>query len=79
MTSNPDPEPTETPDVDQGGSPVGPQTPDSSSTSLGSDSAATGQSPPPTGSRRMPTLFLIALAVVLLAVLIGLVGFALAL
>lgn len=73
----PDPDPANTPDVDGGGAPVGPQTPDSASTSMDSDSAATGQSPPPRGKNGMPVLFLIGLAVVLLLVAAGGIGFAL--
>lgn len=72
----PDPDPTNSPDIDGGGAPVGPQTPDSASTSMESDSAATGQSPPPRGKNGIPAVFLIALAVVLLLVIAGLIGFA---
>lgn len=70
VTQNtPDPDPDMSPDLDSGGSPEGPQTPASASTSMASDSALTGQSPPPTGR---PVAAIIAITVV--AVLVVLIA-----
>lgn len=69
-----DPDPSESPDLDAGGSPSGPQTPDSDSTSLASDSARTGQSPTKSGSRIGIYLLLGIIVLVVLVMVLGLVG-----
>lgn len=77
-----DPDPRQSPDVDSGGSPTGPQTPDSDSTSLQSDSATRKQgpleqqSPPPTGGTKGPIIWIVVIAVFVLLVVIGLAGYA---
>lgn len=78
MTSNtpPDPDPTNSPDLDAGGSPTGPQTPDSASTSLASDSARTGQSPTKSNSNTGVYLILGLIVAMILLLVIGLVGYA---
>lgn len=78
MTSHtpPDPDPTDNPDLDAGGSPVGPQTPDSDSTSLASDSARTGQSPTKSNSKVGVYLILGLIVAMVLLLVIGLVGYA---
>lgn len=76
-----DPDPTDTPDVDSGGSPTGPQTPDSDSTSMQSDSGprkqspTERQSPTKTGSTKGPMLWLIVIGVIVLLLVVGLVGY----
>ena len=70
-----DPDPAQSPDVDSGGSPTGPQTPDSDSTSLQSDSAAIGQSPTPMPGRKGPVLWIVVTVIFVLLVVVGLVGY----
>ena len=72
MTQNkpPDPDPDMSPDLDSGGSPQGPQTPASASTSMASDSALTGQSPTPTG-RPVGAIIAIAVVAVLVVLIVG--------
>ena len=67
----PDPDPDMSPDLDSGGSPQGPQTPASASTSMASDSALTGQSPPPTGR---PVAAITAIAVVAILIVLIVAG-----
>lgn len=67
----PDPDPDMAPDLDSGGSPRGPQTPASASTSMASDSNLTGQSPPPTGR---PVAAIIAIAVVAILIVLIVAG-----
>lgn len=76
-----DPDPRESPDVDSGGSPTGPQTPDSDSTSMESDSGprklspTERQSPTKTNSSKGPLVWIVVIAVVVLLVVVGLVGY----
>ncbi len=76
-----DPDPAQSPDVDSGGSPTGPQTPDSDSTSMQSDSGprtlspTERQSPTKTNSSTVPVLALVVIAVVVLLLVVGLVGY----
>ncbi|MCT1434923.1 DUF6480 family protein [Dietzia maris] len=70
----PDPDPSDSPDLDAGGSPVGPMTPDSDSTSLASDSARTGQSPTKSNSRVGIVVLLAIVVLVVLVLVFGLVG-----
>lgn len=70
-----DPDPRQSPDIDRGGSPTGPQTPDSSSTSLRSDSARTEQSPTKKNSSTGPVLVIGLIVVVVLLLVVGLVGY----
>lgn len=70
----PDPDPSDSPDLDAGGSPTGPQTPDSDSTSLASDSARTGQSPTKSGSRLGVYVVLGIIVLVVLLMALGLSG-----
>ena len=77
-----DPDPGQSPDLDSGGSPTGPQTPDSDSTSLQSDSATSKQgprqqqSPTPQPGRKGPIVWIVVIAIMVLLVVIGLVGYA---
>lgn len=73
-TTPPDPDPIDSPDLDAGGSPTGPQTPDSDSTSLGSDSARTGQNPTKSNSRIGIIILLGLIVLVILVLVFGLVG-----
>lgn len=75
-----DPDPAQSPDVDSGGSPTGPQTPDSDSTSMQSDTPRTlspteRQSPTKKNSNTVPALALVVIAVVVLLLVVGLVGY----
>ena len=76
MTNNrpSDPDPIYSPDLDVGGSPTGPQTPASDSTSLSSDSARTGQSPTKSNSRIGIFILLGIIVLVILVMALGLVG-----
>lgn len=69
--SPPDPDPSESPDLDSGGSPEGPQTPESHSTSLESDSALTGQSPARSNSKTGVYLVIGILVLVVLLMVVG--------
>ena len=73
-TTPPDPDPSDSPDLDAGGSPVGPMKPDSDSTSLASDSARTGQSPTKSNSRAGIVVLLAIVVLVVLVMVFGLVG-----
>lgn len=76
-----DPDPRQSPDLDAGGSPTGPQTPDSDSTSMQSDSGprklspTERQSPTKTNSSTGPILLIAAIVVVVLLLVVGLVGY----
>lgn len=72
--SPPDPDPDMSPDLDSGGSPLGPQTPASASTSMASDSALTGQSPTPTGRPVAATIAIAVAAVLVLLIVVGLLA-----
>ena len=69
-----DPDPVDSPDLDAGGPPTGPQTPDSDSPSLDSDSARTGQSPTKSNSRIGIVILLGLIVLVILVLVLGLVG-----
>lgn len=76
-----DPDPGQSPDLDAGGSPTGPQTPDSDSTSMESDSGprklspTERQSPTKKNSSTGPILVLVVIVVVVLLLVVGLVGY----
>lgn len=77
-----DPDPSQSPDLDSGGSPTGPQTPDSDSTSLQSDSATNKQgplqeqSPTPKPGSKGAIIPIIIIGLVVLLLVIGLAGYA---
>ena len=76
-----DPPPPPPPDLDGGGSPIGPQTPDSDSTSMQSDSGprtlspTERQSPTRKNSSVGPVVWIVVIAVVVLLLVAGLVGY----
>ena len=74
MTTPADPDPTQIPDADSAGTPprVG-GTPDSDSTSLASDSAATGQSPAPTRGGRAIVPIAVVGGVILVVLIVAIV------
>lgn len=71
-----DPDPAQSPDLDSGGSPTGPQTPDSDSTSMQSDSATMKQSPTPKPGNKGAIIPIIIIGLVVLLLVIGLAGYA---
>ena len=77
-----DPDPAQSPDVDDTGSAPAGVTPDSDSTSLQSDSAARKQSPTqqqsptPQPGRTSPVVWIVVIGIIVLLLLIGLVGYA---
>ena len=77
-----DPDPAESPDVDETGSAPAGVTPDSDSTSLQSDSASRKQapterqSPTPQPGRTSPVVWIVVIAIVVLLLVVGLVGYA---
>lgn len=77
-----DPDPAQSPDVDSSGSVAPGLTPDSDSTSLQSDSATSKQSPtqqqspPPKPGAKGAYTWIAVIAVVVLLLVIGLIGYA---
>ncbi|MBB1011219.1 hypothetical protein BXY47_0128 [Dietzia kunjamensis] len=77
-----DPDPAQSPDVDDTGSAPAGVTPDSDSTSMQSDSAARKQapterqSPTPQPGRTSPVVWIVVIAIVVLLLVVGLVGYA---
>lgn len=77
-----DPDPAQSPDVDDTGSAPAGVTPDSDSTSLQSDSATRKQapterqSPTPQPGRTSPVVWIVVIAIVVLLLVVGLVGYA---
>lgn len=77
-----DPDPGQSPDVDAGGAAPAGLTPDSDSTSLQSDSATDKQgplqqqSPTPQPGNKGAVVWIVAIAVVVLLLVVGLVGYA---